>query len=67
MGEQSNSRSAADCDQNHPTTSASTFANAAENSTPLALEHHACAVVMGLQSYPPNFGDGLKDQPAAWA
>ena len=28
--------------------SANTFANAAENSTRSALEHHACAVVMGL-------------------
>ena len=28
--------------------SASTFVNAAENSTRMALEHHACAVVMGL-------------------
>ena len=28
--------------------SASTFASAAENSSPMALEHHACAVVMGL-------------------
>ena len=28
--------------------SASTFANAAENSSQMALEHHACAVVMGL-------------------
>jgi len=28
--------------------SASTFANAAENSSRMALEHHACAVVMGL-------------------
>src|SRR5204862_2497476 len=28
--------------------SANTFANAAENSTQSALEHHACAIVMGL-------------------
>jgi hypothetical protein len=28
--------------------SANTFANAAENSSRIALEHHACAVVMGL-------------------
>ena len=28
--------------------SAHTFANAAENSTQMAREHHACAVVMGL-------------------
>src|SRR2546423_14710487 len=28
--------------------SANTFANAAENSTQMAREHHACAVVMGL-------------------
>jgi hypothetical protein len=28
--------------------SANTFANAAENSSRMALEHHACAVVMGL-------------------
>jgi hypothetical protein len=28
--------------------SANTFANAAENSTRMAREHHACAVVMGL-------------------
>jgi len=28
--------------------SASTFANAAENSSRMALEHHACTVVMGL-------------------
>jgi hypothetical protein len=28
--------------------SASTFASAAENSSRMALEHHACAVVMGL-------------------
>lgn len=28
--------------------SAGTFANAAENSTRMAREHHACAVVMGL-------------------
>jgi len=28
--------------------SAHTFANAAENSTRMAREHHACAVVMGL-------------------
>jgi len=28
--------------------SANTFANAAENSSRLALEHHACTVVMGL-------------------
>ncbi len=28
--------------------SASTFANAAENPTRMAREHHACAVVMGL-------------------
>ena len=28
--------------------SANTFANAAENSTKMAREHHACAVVMGL-------------------
>jgi hypothetical protein len=29
-------------------TSASTFANAAENSTLMALEQHACGVVLGL-------------------
>jgi hypothetical protein len=28
--------------------SANTFASAAENSSRMALEHHACAVVMGL-------------------
>ena len=28
--------------------SANTFANAAENSTRMAREHHACAVIMGL-------------------
>ena len=28
--------------------SANTFANAAENSTRMAREHHACAIVMGL-------------------
>ena len=30
--------------------SANTFANAAENSSRIAQEHHACAVVMGLDS-----------------
>jgi hypothetical protein len=31
-----------------PRDSANTFANAAGNSSRMALEHHACAVIMGL-------------------